>query len=347
MRLVPVADAVGRVLVHDVTEVTRDPDRKHCAFPRGHVVREEDVARLLDLGKRHVYVVTPEPGKVHENDAASWLAEAVAGEGVELTRAREGRVDLRAQRDGMVVVDLEGLNELNRLGDVICATRRSYSRVQTGGTAAAVRVMPLFIDRGVIELAEDLARARGGLVEVRAPKRFRAGLVVTGSELVSGRVRDAFELVVRRKLEEVGSEVAGKLVSDDEPAEIERAIRGHLCAGCDMVIVTGGMSVDPDDRTPAAIRRVASRIAFQGAPVMPGCMTMVGLAQSPVTGEEVPIVGVPACAIHHERTVLDLVLTRLLAGDIPSADDVRRLGHGGLCLGCDDCRFPDCAFGSL
>ncbi len=347
MKLVPVTEAVGLLLVHDVTEVTRDPDRKHTAFRRGHMVTQEDIPRLLDLGKRHVYVMEPDPGKVHENDGAARLATAVVGEGLDPAEPREGRVNLAAGRDGIVVVDVEGLNELNAPGDVICVTRRSYSPVRTGDITAAVRVMPLFIDAGALEAAEDIARKRGGLVEVRPPRRFRAGLVVTGSEVFSGRVKDAFGPVIRAKLEALGSEVGAKTLSDDKPPEVERAITQHLADGCDMIVVTGGMSVDPDDRTPAAIRSAASRVAFQWAPGLPGCMTMLAVAESPVTGSEVPIVGVPAAAIHLERTVFDLVLARLVAGELPTEADVRLFGHGGLCLECDQCRFPNCAFGSV
>jgi len=347
MKLVPVTEAAGLVLVHDVTEITRDPDRKHTPFRRGHLVTEDDIPRLLDLGERHVYVMEPDPGKVHENDGAVRLATAVAGEGLELTEPLEGKVNLKAGRDGLVVVDVPGLNELNAPGDVICVTRRSYSRVKAGETTAAVRVMPLFIDPGALEAAEDIGRKRGGLLEVRAPKRFKAGLVVTGSEVFSGRVPDAFGPVIRAKLEALGSEVGEKLLSDDKPPEVERAIRRHLAAGCDMILVTGGMSVDPDDRTPAAIRSVASRVAFQWVPALPGGMTMLAAAASPVTGEEVPIVGVPACAIHRERTVVDLILARLVAGEFPTEADVRLFGHGGLCPACDECRFPNCAFGSV
>ncbi len=347
MKLVEVTEAVGLVLVHDVTEITRDPDRKHTAFRRGHMVREEDVLRLLDLGKRHVYVMEPDPDTIHENDGAVRLARAIAGEGVQLTEPLEGKVSLTACWDGIVVVDVEGLNELNRPGDVICVTRRSYSSVSAGQTAAAVRVMPLFIDCEALNAAEDLARSRGGLVVVRQLKRFTAGVVVTGSEVFAGRVNDAFGPVIREKLAAFGSVAGELLVCDDDPAHIEQAIRSHLASGHDMVLVTGGMSVDPDDRTPAAIRNVATRLAFQWAPALPGCMTMLAAAESPATGQEVPILGVPACAIHYERTTLDLLLLRLVAGEFPTEADARLLGHGGLCLECDTCRFPNCSFGSV
>jgi hypothetical protein len=347
MKLVEVTEAVGLVLVHDVTEVTRNPDRKHTAFRRGHMVREEDVPRLLDLGKRHVYVTEPDPGTIHENDGALRLAKAIAREGLQPTEPLEGKVNLTARWDGVIVVDADGVNELNRPGDVICVTRQSYSSVSAGQTAAAVRVMPLFIDCEAFRAAEDVARSRGGLVAVRQLRRFRAGIVVTGSEVFSGRVKDAFGPVMRKKLAAFGSAAGELLICDDEPAHIEQAIRSHLTSGHDMIVVTGGMSVDPDDRTPAAIRNVATRVAFQWAPALPGCMTMLAAAESPATGEEVPILGVPACAIHYERTTLDLLLLRLVAGEFPTEADARLLGHGGLCLECSTCRFPNCSFGSV
>ncbi|HJN16824.1 MAG TPA: molybdopterin-binding protein [Armatimonadota bacterium] len=347
MKLVDVREAAGLVLVHDITEIAKDPDRKHTAFHRGHVVTEDDIPRLLDIGKQNLYVHELSPDAVHENDGALRLAQAIAGSGITLGEPREGKVKLAATDDGAVVVDAEGLAELNGPGDIICVTRRTYSPVRAGDTVAGVRVMPLFTDEPTVATAERIARSRDGLVEVRPLRRFSVGLVVTGSEVLTGRIEDAFGPVMEKKMAELGSDVAARLFSDDKPEDVERAIRSHLADGHDLIIVTGGMSVDPDDRTPGAISAVASRVGFQWAPVLPGCMTMLAAAESPVTGDEVPIIGVPACGIHHDRTLLDILLARLVAGEFPTADEVRGFGHGGLCLECEECTFPNCTFGSV
>ena len=108
-----------------------------------------------------------------------------------------------------------------------------------------------------------------------------------------------------------------------------------------MVLCTGGMSVDPDDRTPLAIKNTGARIVSYGAPVLPGAMFLLSYYGE----KQVPVLGLPGCVMYAKRTVFDLVLSRVLACDIVTADELAALGEGGLCLNCAVCTYPACGFG--
>jgi len=310
------------------------------------VIRAEDVPRLLQLGKRHLFVDEPAAGLVHENDGAARLAAAVAGPGLLASEPREGKVKLLAAHAGVLRVREDAVRAINALGRLACVTQRALTAVQTGDEVAAVRVLPLFVEEARLEQACAAARRSDAVVSVAPPRAYRAGLVITGSEVAEGLVEDAFAPVLRRKLAEFGSTVGSVAFPGDEPDTIAQAIRKQLREGCDLVIATGGMSVDPDDQTPGAIRQVASEVVFQWAPALPGCMSMVATVRGP-DGDEAVVLGVPACGAHHERTVLDLLLLRLRAGRLPTAAEAQGWGHGGMCLECETCRFPNCSFGSL
>jgi hypothetical protein len=341
VKVVPVEQAVGLALAHDLTEV-RAEGAKGAAFRRGHVVREEDLPRLRRCGKEHVFILEIGAGELHEDEAALRLAAALGGDGVEPAGApREGRVDLVAARDGLLKVDRDALLSFNLLGEVMCATLHGDTLVRRGQRVAGTRAIPLVVREEIVREAE--RRAGGGVVAVRELARPRIGVVVTGSEVSRGLVQDRFGPLLARKAAAFGGEIVGVRLALDDEGAIAARLAEMLAAGANLLVATGGMSVDPDDRTRFAAERLGARRIVYGAAVLPGSMCLV--AYLPAPGGEVPLVGLPACALAHEATVFDLILPRLLAGERLGRPELAALGHGGLCLRCEACRYPVCPFG--
>ncbi len=338
MKAIPVTDAVGMVLGHDVTRII--PGReKGPAFRKGHIIREQDIPAFLDIGKAHVYVLDLGPGTLHENAAALRIARAAAGEGLRRTEVKEGRINLVAERRGLLKIDVPALTRLNALGQVVFATLHTDHQVRPDDTVAGTRIIPLVIDEAEIIAAEAVCREAFPLIRIKPFKTCRVGMVVTGSEVYHGRIKDAFGPVVRKKFEDLGSSVFKHiLVSDDINMTVE-AVTGLIDEGADMVAVTGGMSVDPDDRTPAAIRKAGGKVVTYGAPVFPGAMFMLAYIGI------VPVIGLPGCVMYHRASIFDLIVPRILADDPVTREDIAALGHGGFCAGCADCRYPVCGFG--
>ncbi len=343
MRQVRVEDAVGQVLCHDMTQIIPGKS-KGPRFRKGHVVAPEDIPVLLSMGKRSLYVFELAPGQLHENDAAERLAALCVGPGCERAGdPSEGKIGIRATRDGVLLVDSERLVAVNSCDEVMVATRRGNFGVRAGDMLAGTRVIPLVVGEKVVEAAERAA-AGGPLLRVEPYRVRTAAVVATGSEVASGLIEDAFTPVIESKLADCGVEVTHRATPGDDPACVEAAIRESVSSGCGMVVCTGGMSVDPDDNTPGAIRRAGARVVAYGSPVLPGAMLLVGYFDD-VAGASVPVLGVPGCAMYNKATVLDLVLPRVLAGVELTRRDLAAMGEGGLCLGCKPCTFPHCPFG--
>lgn len=335
--------AVGTALAHDVTEIRRDAF-KGRAFRKGHIVQAEDLSHLRRLGKERLYVLEIGDDALHEDAAAQALARALAGDGVEAAgEPREGKVNLLAARDGLLIVRRDALLAFNMLGEVMCAALHSYTVVRKGQIVAGTRAIPLVVKKRLVEEAE--VAAQGGVLSVKPMRKPRAGVVITGNEVAAGRVEDGFAPIIRQKIAEVGGEVVATCVVADDDRRIEDHLRRLLDLGADLLITTGGMSVDPDDVTRFAIRRLGARDITYGSAVLPGAMVLVGYLDRP--GRTVPIIGVPACGMYHKRTVFDLILPRVLAGERITRKEVAELGHGGLCLGCQECRYPVCPFGAV
>jgi molybdenum cofactor synthesis domain-containing protein len=339
LKKIDLQDAVGTRLAHDITEI-RPGEFKGPAFRKGHTVCEEDLCRLQKLGKNHLYVIDLAGDEVHENEAAAILAGALAGEGVCWENdPKEGKICLAAAVDGLLRVDAAALAAFNMVDEVMCATLHSHTRVAKGALVAATRAIPLVMKRAPIERAAAIARSSGGILSVRPLRKARAGIVVTGSEVFNGLIRDRFAPILTEKLTALGSEVAAVHFAPDDPGRIRQAIAAHLESGCDLLLLSGGMSVDPDDVTRVAIRQAGAAEVHYGAAALPGAMFLVAWIG------EVPVLGVPACGLYHRTTVLDLVLPRILAGERVGRKELAFLGHGGLCRDCPECRFPECAFG--
>lgn len=338
MKTINVQNAVGTVLCHDITRIIPGKD-KGPAFRRGHIVREEDIPNLLDIGKEHLYVFDPEDGYVHEDDAAQRIAEAAAGPGIKLSSPSEGKVNFTAAYDGLIDIDTETLFKLNSVKDVIFGTIHTNQLVTQGRGLAGTRVIPLVVHEDTIKEAERILNEHPPLIQVRPLKSCKVGIVTTGSEVYSGRIKDKFGPVVKNKFESYGSSIVGQTFVSDEQEMTVNAINEFISKGADFVVVTGGMSVDPDDQTPASIRATGAEVLTYGAPTFPGAMFMLARLG------DIPIVGLPGCVMYYKASIFDLIIPRILAGKEVTRDDIVALGHGGYCEGCKECRYPVCGFG--
>lgn len=337
MRCVPVEEAVGFAICHDITEIIPGV-RKGAAFRRGHIVRADDVHYLLSLGKEHLYIWEDADGMVHEDDAARRIARAISGPGVRYGEPKEGRINFFAAHQGLLEINLELLGRLNSIPHITIATLHTLQGVAKGRNFAGTRVIPLVVEESSLVAVESCCKS-GPLFSVRPFEQHRVGIVTTGSEVFYGRIQDGFGPVLRDKFSRLGVEVTGQRFVPDESDFTEQAIEDVLSEGATMIVVTGGMSVDPDDKTPAAIRAVASEVIGYGAPVFPGAMFMVAYKDS------IPVLGLPGCVMYHKASIFDVLLPRLLAGMRLTRHDILNLAHGGFCENCPECHYPACGFG--
>jgi hypothetical protein len=359
-KIVSVIDAVGMVIPHDITEI-RPGEFKGRAFKKGHVVTEDDVYHLQRLGKENLFVLEIKEDEMHENDAAYALAKALAGEGVRLSgEPVEGKINLVAARDGLLKVNRESLFKFNMLGEVVSATAHDNSVVTKGQTIAETRAIPLVVKKSVIENAVKISKDIGGILSVREMRKPKTGIVITGNEVYYSRIKDSFQTVITEKIRALGGDIVRVYFAPDDAGFIEKRIRELLEEEADLIITTGGMSVDPDDVTRFAIRNMGAEDITYGSPVLPGSMFLIAYYETENSKFEtclpagkvrnsklkhIPILGIPACGMYSKITVLDLILPRVLTGEKIGRKELAELGHGGLCLKCEQCRFPVCPFG--
>ena len=339
MKKIDLREAVGTKLAHDITEV-RPGEFKGPAFRKDHVVCEEDLCHLQRLGKNHLYVIELAEDEVHENQAAAILAGALAGEGVVWKdEPREGKINLFAGREGLFRVDTAALAAFNMVDEVMCATLHNHTVVKEGDLVGGTRAIPLVVKRPVLERAAAIARQNGAILSVRPMPCVDVGLIITGNEVYHGLIEDKFVPILSRKVEALGSRVHCVDFAPDDAGKISQAIRTQIEKGCGLLLLSGGMSVDPDDVTRHGIRLAGAEEFHYGAAVLPGAMFLVAYVG------KTPLLGVPACGLYHRTTVLDLVLPRVLAGEKIGKKDLALFGHGGLCRDCNPCSFPHCSFG--
>ena len=336
MKKVRVQDAIGMELCHDITEM--NDGFKGVAFKRGHIIRQEDVEHMLNIGKRTVFVWEENAGELHEDDCARRMAAMAPVAGCHYTEPAEGKVLLMADRRGMFRVNRELLSKIDSIGDITICTLPDHYPVEAGARLASMRIVPLVTQEAQILEAERLC-AQEKLLDLRPYQPKKIGVVITGSEVYSGRIKDKFEPVVRAKMKQYPAEILGVTICDDDLDMIVNAAKAHLDAGADFLIFTGGMSVDPDDLTPTAVRQLGAEIIAHGVPSQPGNMTLVAYLG------EVPILGVPGAAIKLPTTVFDVLLPQIFAGDRITKEELIGLGDGGLCQMCKSCHWPNCTFG--
>ena len=397
VKTIPVHQAVGTVLAHDITEI-RQHEFKGRAFRKGHIIREEDICHLQRLGKEHLFVLQMAPDEMHEDDAAYAIAKALMGEGVAIKgEPKEGKISIIAERNGLLKINTDALLAFNMLGDVMCATLHNNTVVRKGQDVAGTRAIPLVVKRKVVEKAVRIGeKVRSsefgvrseainprsemnkptGVISVKELRKPKAGIVITGNEVYHGRIKDAFAPVITKKIEEYGGDIVGVYYAPDDKAIITNRLQELMNAGADLLITTGGMSVDPDDVTRFAIGNLGATDLTYGSAVLPGAMVLVGylsiehsakgigqearskehsvesMAQQPsapcsLPSAAIPILGIPACGMYHKITIFDLILPRVLAGEKIGRRELAELGHGGLCLNCKECGYPVCPFGKL
>jgi molybdenum cofactor synthesis domain-containing protein len=326
------------VLCHDVTRIVPG-QHKGPAFKKGHIIERQDIELLLDMGKANVYVYDLAEGFIHENDAAERIARAASGAGLQLTSPSEGRVNLTAARNGWLKVNPAALTQINSVEDVVFATLHSNLRVNRNQPVGGTRIVPLVTREENVRRVEAVCREHAPVIEVKELRSLRIGIVTTGSEVFHGRIEDKFGPVLHAKFAELSCPVLGQVFVSDDPGLTAQAIRKFIDEGAELVAVTGGMSVDPDDRTPSAINATGARIVTYGAPVFPGAMFLLAYLGT------VPIIGLPGCVMYYRTSIFDLIVPRLLASEELAREDFIELGYGGFCSSCAKCTYPHCGFG--
>lgn len=337
MQAVPVQNSIGMVLCHDITRIIPGGE-KGPAFKKGHIVQEEDISTLLDIGKEHLYVLNLTDNQIHENEAAERIGKAVAGPGITLSDVSEGRVNLIAEK-GLLQINLEKLHQINSIDEVVLSTMHTGLHVTSERPVAGTRIIPLITNRQKIEQVEEICKTGEPVVQVKPFIPRKVGVVTTGSEVYHGRIEDKFGPVIKKKFETLNSTILEQVFVPDNQQMTADAINMLIKKGADFIVVTGGMSVDPDDRTPASIRDTGAEVITYGSPTFPGAMFMLAYK------DDCPIVGLPGCVMYYRASIFDLVVPRILTGERITRSDIIKMGHGGFCAGCDTCRFPLCSFG--
>ena len=337
MKLIKTEEAVGHVLCHDLTQII--PGKyKGARFRKGHIVQQEDIPVLLSMGKENLYVWEKDDRMLHENEAAEILCRICRGDNISRSEVKEGKIELFSDIDGLFRVNTEKLYEINSIDELMIATRKSDTLVHKGEKLAGTRVIPLIIKKEKLEEAEKTA-GDTPILSVRPFILKKAAIVTTGSEVFYGRIEDTFTPILTEKLRTYGIEAVSHQKTDDHIEHIREAIE-KARKNADIILCTGGMSVDPDDNTPGAIQASGAKIVTYGAPVLPGAMFLLGYFE-----DGTPILGLPGCVMYAKATVFDLMMPRIAAGVRLRKSDFVAYGEGGLCLGCESCHYPNCGFG--
>lgn len=346
MKLMKTEDAVGQVLCHDITQIIKGVT-KDAVFRKGHIIIEEDIPVLLSVGKDHVYIWENDETMLHENEAAEILCRLCIDKHMSRGQVKEGKIELSADCDGLLKINTKGLKVVNSFGQMMIASRHGNFPVKKGDKICGTRIIPLVIEKDKMEAAEKscLEATDGQPIFKLIPfTNKKVGIITTGNEVFYGRIEDTFTPVVEAKFKEYGCEMVAHETFEDNDTKVTDCIKRMIEDGCDVICCTGGMSVDPDDKTPLAIKNTGARVVSYGAPVLPGAMFLLAYYELK-NGRTVPIMGLPGCVMYSKRTVFDLILPRVIADDPVTAEELASLGEGGLCLNCPTCTFPNCGFG--
>ena len=338
MKKIPVEKAVGMILCHDITQII--PGKfKGPAFRKGHIVRSEDIEKLKKIGKEYLYIWQPKEGEIHENEASLRMSKAVAGENIELTEAIEGKITLKSQARGLFKVKSELLYEINSMENITIPCLPNNFKVEENQKLAGVRIVPLIIEGEKIRQIEELCQKKGAVFSVKKYKKLKVAIITTGNEVYKGLIKDGFGPLLKEKFAYFGAEIQGQIFCQDNTEEIKKAILQFKEQGADLIALSGGMSVDPDDLTPGAIRESGAKVVTYGVPVQPGNMFMLAYLG------KTNIIGVPGASLYYKNTILDIVLPRIFVGDILTKKDFVKMGEGGYCSTCSVCHYPYCYFG--
>jgi len=338
VKKIKIEEAVGMVLGHDVTQIIPE-EYKGPRFKRGHLIREKDIPEFLKIGKEHVFVIELKPGIIHEDDAALRLGKAFLGKNTKITGPSEGKVTFHSKINGLLKINLPLVHRINLSGNIILSTLHRYTSCTPGMAIAATRIISLTAPEREIEKVENWCEKYGPVIEILPYRKRNIGVVVTGNEIFHRRIKDRFDDRVGKKIVEFGSRVVMKRVVPDDAYQISKVLAELKDEPVDLILVTGGLSVDPDDVTRAGVKKAGTKIIFYGTPVLPGAMFLYGML-----GEK-PVLGLPACVFYHNATLFDIIFPRILAGEPPTRREISLLGHGGFCQNCSSCHFPVCPFG--
>ncbi len=338
MKKIKVEDAVGTILAHDMTKIVRG-EFKGVAFKKGHIVKKEDIEELLKIGKQYLYVLDLGKDLLHEDDAAFRISRAISDQDLEFSEPKEGKISISAKHAGLLKINVDALLQVNKMESIIVATLKTNFPCKKGEIIAGTRIIPLTIPAKNIEELEALTKETGTILSVKPYKSLKVGAVVTGSEVHKGLITDDFGPSVGKKITDANCTLLKKIIVPDDIDEISNAILQLKELGCELIVTTGGLSVDPDDVTRLGVIDTGAKVTFYGSPVLPGAMLMVSMLDS------IPVISLPACVFYYKRTVFDLILPRVLAGEIIKEDDIAAMGHGGLCMNCEVCHYPVCSFG--
>jgi len=338
MKKIKVEDAVGTILAHDMTRIIRGKF-KGVGFKKGHVVKKVDIPELLKIGKQTLYVLDLGKDQLHEDDAARRIAKAISDPNLKFSDPREGKINISTTCAGLLKIDVDALLKVNRMDSIIVATLKNNFPCKKGEIIAGTRIIPLTIPTKNIEALEALTKKTGNILSVKPYRSLKVGAVVTGSEVYKGLITDDFGPSVGKKITDADCTLIKKILVPDDITAISDAVLELKALGCELIITTGGLSVDPDDVTRQGVIRTGADETFYGSPVLPGAMLMISLL------DNIPVISLPACVFYYKQTVFDLVFPRVLAGENISADDIAAMGHGGLCMNCKVCHYPVCSFG--
>lgn len=338
MKKIRVEDALGSILAHDMTKIVPG-EFKGVAFKKGHIIKEEDINALKDMGKRHVFILELTENELHEDDAAYRIASCTKGSGIRLSSPREGKISLIAEYDGILQIDIKTLYEINYVEGAMLSTLHNNYPVKKDMVVAGTRIIPLTIDASVIEKIESITKDITSVVSIQKIQDKKIGIIVTGSEVFTGRIKDKFGPILESKIKTYGGTHIETVYSNDDVSMIENKMQYLKDQGVDIILLSGGMSVDPDDVTPTAIRSFSDDVTTYGSPVLPGAMFMLARKDG------VSLLGIPGCGMYHKITVFDLIFPRILAGIPVTKKDIVELSHGGLCLNCEVCQYPVCPLG--
>jgi molybdopterin biosynthesis enzyme len=338
IKMLRVEDAIGHVLCHDMTRIVKG-EMKGVQFRKGHIIREEDVPMLLSMGKEQIYIWEKPDGFLHEDDAAEALAAICRGNNIKQKDPAEGKIELFADVDGVFQYDADILNVINEIEDLIITARHNHTAVKAGDKLAGMKAVPLVVEEDKLRQAK-IAAGAAPLMNVLPYRLKTACVITTGSEVATGRIKDAFTPVLIDKLNAYGVKVIKSIVVSDGIDLIAGAISEARREQPDLILCSGGMSVDPDDNTPGAIKKSGASIITYGVPVAPGIMFLLAYFE-----DGVPLMGVPGCVMFTAATVFDMILPRIVAGQRLIRRDFTRMGSGGLCLSCPECHYPICPFG--
>lgn len=320
LKTIKTVDAVGQVLCHDVTKIVPN-EYKGPLFRKGHIIKEEDINPLLSLGKDILYVWEDLEGYIHENDAAERLKNLLVGKNIDITEVKEGKINLISKVDGIIKMDTEALFQLNMIDEVIVATKPNFMFIKKGEIIAGTRVVPLMIKEEKLLKAEALIKNR--VINMLPLQIKKVGMVTTGNEVFYGRIKDKFKEVLLPKIVEYGCELIEQIIVPDDMEKITDAINTQLKNGAELVICTGGMSVDPSDITPNAIMNTNSEIISYGMPILTGSMTLIAYHG------DIPIIGLPAGVLFAKKSSVDVILHRVLCKDKITREEVALYGNGG------------------